>query len=213
MPPSSLAGPRRPCVLGVAGGTGAGKTTVARAILAAVGCERIAFLEQDSYYRDVEWGSGAALSAHNFDHPQALDGELLAAHLAELRAGRSIEVPVYDFARHRRTAATRPVAARPVVLVEGTLLFVEPALRDLLDLKIFVDSGADLRLIRRLRRDLAERGRTVDDVLDQYLATVRPMHLDFVEPSKRWADLILPAGGESRAALEMVVARVEQLLA
>jgi uridine kinase len=201
------------CVLGVAGGTGSGKTTVARAILDAVGPERIAFLEQDSYYRDVPWQSDAELLRHNFDHPHALDEDLLAAHVAELKAGRAIEVPVYDFVRHRRTARTRRVEPRPVVLLEGILLFVEPALRALLDLKIYVDTDADLRLIRRLRRDLAERGRTVDEVLRQYLDTVRPMHLEFVEPSKRWADLIIPEGGENRVALEMVVARVEQLLA
>jgi uridine kinase len=201
------------CVLGVAGGTGSGKTTVARAILDAVGAERIAFLEQDSYYRDVPWQSDAELLRHNFDHPHALDGELFAAHVAALKAGRAAEVPVYDFVRHRRTARTRRVEPRPVVLLEGILLFVEPALRELLDFKIYVDTDADLRLIRRLRRDLAERGRGVDEVLRQYLDTVRPMHLEFVEPSKRWADIIIPEGGENRVALEMVVARVEQLLA
>jgi uridine kinase len=202
-----------PCALGVAGGTGSGKTTVARAILDAVGADRIAFLEQDSYYRDVAWASHEDLLRHNFDHPDALDGDLLAAHVAALKGGRAIEVPVYDFVRHRRTGATRRVEPRPVVLLEGILLFVEPALRELLDLKIYVDTDADLRLIRRLRRDLAERGRTVEEVIHQYLATVRPMHLEFVEPSKRWADLILPEGGENRVALEMVAARVEQLLA
>jgi len=204
-----------PCVLGVAGGTGSGKTTVARAILDAVGAERIAFLEQDSYYRDVarEGQSHADLLHHNFDHPDALDSDLLAAHVAELKAGRAVEVPVYDFVRHRRTGATRRVEPRPVVVLEVILLFVEPALRDLLDLKVYVDTDADLRLIRLLRRDMAERGRSVDEVLRQYLATVRPMHLEFVEPSKRWADLIIPEGGENRVALEMLVARVEQLLA
>jgi uridine kinase len=211
----SLAPPagRTACVLGVAGGTGSGKTTVARAILDAVGAERIAFLEQDSYYRDAQWGSDSDLRRHNFDHPDALDEDLLAAHVAELKAGRAVEVPIYDFVRHRRTARSRRVEPRPVVLLEGILLFVEPALRRLLDFKIYVDTDADLRLIRRLRRDMAERGRAVDDVLQQYLETVRPMHLEFVEPSKRWADLIIPEGGENRVALEMVVARVEQLLA
>ncbi|HEY8021181.1 MAG TPA: uridine kinase [Thermoanaerobaculia bacterium] len=199
--------------MGVAGGTGSGKTTVARAILDAVGPQRIAFLEQDSYYRDVPWKSDTELRDHNFDHPDALDGDLLTAHVAALKAGRPIEVPIYDFVGHRRTGDTRRVEPRPVVLLEGILLFVEPALRALLDFKLYVDTDADLRLIRRLRRDLAERGRSVGDVLHQYLATVRPMHLEFVEPSKRWADLILPEGGENRAALDMVVARVEQLLA
>lgn len=202
----------RPCVLGVAGGTGSGKTTVARAILEAVSRERIAFVEQDSYYRDVEWHSEAELLHHNFDHPAALDDELLISHIAALKAGHPVEVPIYDFVRHRRTDRTRRVEPRPVVLLEGILIFVEPALRELLDFKVYVDTDPDIRLIRRLKRDLAERGRTVEDVLRQYTETVRPMHLEFVEPSKRWADVIIPEGGENRVALEMVVARVEQLL-
>jgi uridine kinase len=202
----------RPCILGVAGGTGSGKTTVARAILDAVGQERIAFLEQDSYYRDIEWQSDAELIHHNFDHPAALDNELLAAHLAAIKEGHAVEVPIYDFVRHRRTTRTRRVEPRPVVLLEGILIFAEPALRDLLDFKVYVDTDPDIRLIRRIRRDMAERGRSVQDVLRQYLETVRPMHLEFVEPSKRWADVIIPEGGENRVALEMVVARVEQLL-
>jgi uridine kinase len=204
---------QRPCILGVAGGTGSGKTTVARAILDAVGQHRIAFLEQDNYYRDIEWGSEAELLHHNFDHPSALDNELLVAHVTALRAGRAAEVPIYDFVRHRRTDKTRRAEPRPVVLLEGILIFVEPSLRDLLDFKVYVDTDADIRLIRRLGRDMAERGRSVDDVLRQYRETVRPMHLEFVEPSKRWADVIIPEGGENRVALEMVVARVEQLLA
>jgi uridine kinase len=181
-------------------------------VLDAVGPERIAFLEQDSYYRDIEWRSATELLRHNFDHPLALDNELLVAHLHALKAGLPIEVPVYDFVRHRRTAATRRVAAQPVVLLEGILIFVEPGLRELLDFKIFVDTDADLRLISRLGRDMSERGRSVEEVLRQYLETVRPMHQEFVEPSKRWADVILPEGGENRVALEMVVARIEQLL-
>jgi uridine kinase len=203
----------RPCVLGVAGGTGSGKTTVARAILETVGQHRIAFLEQDNYYRDIEWGSEAELLHHNFDHPAALDNDLLVEHVTALRTGRPAEVPIYDFVRHRRTDKTRHVEPRPVVLLEGILLFVDKSLRDLLDFKVYVDTDADIRLIRRLGRDMAERGRSVDDVLRQYRETVRPMHLEFVEPSKRWADVIIPEGGENRVALEMVVARVEQLLA
>jgi uridine kinase len=203
---------RRPFVLGVAGGTGSGKTTVARAILEATGRHRLAFLEQDSYYKDVEWGGEAQLLHHNFDHPAALDQDLLLEHVAALRAGRAIEVPIYDFVRHRRTDRTRRVEPRPVVLLEGILLFVDKALRDLLDFKVYVDTDADLRLIRRIQRDMAERGRAVVDILRQYQETVRPMHLEFVEPSKRWADVIIPEGGENRVALEMVVARVEQLL-
>jgi len=200
------------CVLGVAGGTGSGKTTVARAILDSVGKERIALIEQDSYYRDVDWRSETELLHHNFDHPSAIDNELLVSHIAALKAGHPVEVPIYDFVRHRRTTRTRRIEPQPVIILEGILIFVEPNLRDLLDFKIYVDTDADLRLIRRLGRDMAERGRSVQDVLRQYLETVRPMHLEFVEPSKRYADIIIPEGGENRVALEMVVAHVEQLL-
>jgi len=202
----------RPFILGVAGGTGSGKTTVVRSILDAAGEDRIALVEQDSYYRDIDWRSESDLLRHNFDHPAAIDNDLLIAHLAALKAGHPVEVPIYDFVRHRRTPRTRRVLPLPVVLLEGILIFVEPALRELLDFKIYVDTDADLRLIRRLGRDMAERGRSVKDVLRQYLETVRPMHLEFVEPSKRWADIIIPEGGENRVALEMVVARVEKLL-
>ena len=202
----------KPCILGVAGGTGSGKTTVARAILDGVGEDRIALIEQDSYYRDVDWRSETELLHHNFDHPSAIDNELLVSHIAALKAGHPIEVPIYDFVRHRRTARTKRVEPQPVILLEGILIFVEPGLRELLDFKIYVDTDADLRLIRRLGRDMSERGRTVQDVLRQYLETVRPMHLEFVEPSKRWADIIIPEGGENKVALEMVIAHVEQLL-
>lgn len=202
----------RSSVLGVAGGTGSGKTTVVRAILDAVGADRIAFIEQDSYYKDIVWRSEAELLHHNFDHPAALDNDLLISHIAALKAGHPVEVPIYDFVRHRRTNRTRRVEPKPVVLLEGILIFCEAALRDLLDFKIYVDTDADIRLIRRLGRDMSERGRTVQDVLRQYLETVRPMHLEFVEPSKRYADIIIPEGGENKVAMEMVVARVEQLL-
>jgi uridine kinase len=202
----------RSSVLGVAGGTGSGKTTVVRAILDAVGTDRIAFIEQDSYYKDILWRSEAELLHHNFDHPAALDNDLLISHIAALKAGHPVEVPIYDFVRHRRTNRTRRVEPKPVVLLEGILIFCEAALRDLLDFKIYVDTDADIRLIRRLGRDMSERGRTVQDVLRQYLESVRPMHLEFVEPSKRYADIIIPEGGENKVALEMVVARVEQLL-
>lgn len=198
--------------LGVAGGTGSGKTTVARAILKSVGPDRIAFLEQDSYYRDIEWESPEQIETHNFDHPAALDNELLVEHVRRLKTGRAVEVPLYDFVTHRRKSETRRVEPRPVILIEGILLFVEPELRDLLDFKIYVDTDSDIRLMRRLRRDLRERGRDLDDVLRQYRETVRPMHLEFVEPSKRWADVILPEGGENRVALGMVVARLEKIL-
>jgi len=200
-------------VLGVAGGTGSGKTTIVRVILDAVGRERLAFLPQDSYYRDIPWRDEEHLVGYNFDHPSALDTPLLVAHLEALKEGRSIEAPVYDFVRHRRKSETRHVEARPVILAEGILLLAEPEVRELLDFKIYVDTDADVRLARRIRRDLRDRGRSLDDVLRQYMETVRPMHLEFVEPSKRWADVIVPEGGGNRVAMQMVVARVEQLLA
>jgi len=202
----------QPVVLGVAGGTGSGKTTIAHAILAAVGTDRIAFLAQDNYYRDIDWSGPEEIAAHNFDHPDALDSQLFVEHLRALRSGRAIDLPVYDFVRHRRTGETRSIAPRPVVLVEGILLLAQPEIRAELDFKVFVDTDADVRLVRRIRRDLDERGRDIEDVLRQYMTTVRPMHLEFVEPSKRWADVIVPEGGENRVALEMVIARVEQLL-
>ena len=204
--------PAAPLLLGVAGGTGSGKTTVARRILDAVGEDRIAFLEMDSYYRDVRWGTDADLLHHNFDHPSALDIALLVEHLEALRAGRAVEVPVYDFVSHTRTAETMHVEPEPVVMLEGILVLALPEVRKLMDFKIYVDTDADIRFIRRLRRDLEERGRAVEDVMRQYLGSVRPMHLEFVEPSKRWADVIIPEGGENVVALDMVVARLEKIV-
>lgn len=205
--------PRSTVALGVAGGSGSGKISVACAILDAVGRERIAFLEQDSYYRDVDRRGDVDLLAHNFDHPDALDSDLLIRHVEALKAGHAVEVPLYDMVTHRRRPQTQHVDPHPVILLEGILLFAEPRLRQLLDFKIFVDTDPDVRLMRRIRRDVEERGRTLDDILRQYYETVRPMHLEFVEPSKRWADVIVPEGSENRVALEMVIARVEKLLA
>jgi uridine kinase len=201
-----------PVCIGVAGGTGSGKTTVAEAIVDRLGADRIATLQHDSYYRDLSGIAAGEIMHHNFDHPHALETELLVRHIGELKAGRTVDVPVYDFTQHVRTERTRRVEARRVVLVEGILLFVEPILRRAFDIKIFVDTDPDLRLIRRLRRDLRERGRTVESVIAQYLETVRPMHLEFVEPSKRWADLIIPEGGFNAVALDVVCARVAALL-
>ena len=198
--------------IGVAGGTGSGKTTVAEAIVSRIGADRIAYLQHDSYYRDLTGQDPRELLHHNFDHPNALESDLLAAHLSALKSGKAVDIPVYDFTRHVRTRRTRRVEPRRVVLVEGILLFAEPVLRDLFDIKIFVDTDADLRFIRRLRRDIAERGRTVESVVEQYMETVRPMHLEFVEPSKRWADLIIPEGGFNAVALDVVCAQVEALV-
>ena len=199
-------------VLGVAGGSGSGKTAIASALLDAVGADRIAFVALDSYYRDVAWHGPDEIRAHNFDHPASLDWELFGRHLAELRSGRAADVPIYDFTRHCRLDRTERCEPRPVILTEGILLLAESRVRDLLDFKIYVDTDADVRLSRRIRRDIRERGRDLDDILRQYMETVRPMHLEFVEPSKRWADIIVPEGGHNRQALDMVIARIEQLL-
>ena len=203
---------RTPVILGLAGGTGSGKTTVARAILHGIGTDRIAFLPQDNYYRNIVWRDEQHFLKHNFDHPSAIDTELLVEHLRALKNGEDIEMPLYDFVNHCRKEETQRVEARRVVLAEGILLLAEPEIRDLLDFKIYVDTDADVRLARRIRRDRQERGRDLDDILRQYMETVRPMHLEFVEPSKRWADVIVPEGGANRVAMQMVVARVEQLL-
>lgn len=200
-----------PVLLGVAGGSGSGKTTVARALVDAVGEGRLASLAQDAYYHDVDW-SRHRLSEYNFDHPTAIDLDLFVRHLADLKAGLPIEVPVYDFVTHRRRAESVLVEPRPVVVIDGILLLSEPSIRELLDLRIYVDTDSDMRLLRRLRRDTTERGRSIESVLRQYEEQVRPMHLEFVEPSKRWADVIVPEGGMNRVALEMVVAQVEKLL-
>ncbi|MGC8786082.1 MAG: uridine kinase [Anaerolineae bacterium] len=199
-------------VIGVAGGTASGKTTVVQAILDRVGRERIAHIQHDSYYKDLSHLPLEERRKFNFDHPDALDTPLLIQHLQELRQGHSVQIPEYDFATYCRLPQTRTVHPRPVVIVEGILILAEPALRELIDLKIYVDTDADLRLIRRIKRDIAERGRTIESVIEQYLATVRPMHLEFVEPSKRYADVIIPLGGHNVAALELVTARILTLL-
>jgi len=199
-------------IIGVASGTGSGKTTVSETILRRVGHDRIAYLQQDSYYRDLSHLPHEQRTLVNFDHPDSLETDLLIQHLETLRAGQAVQVPVYDFACYTRTGETRLVGPRRVILVEGILLFAEKALRDLFDVRIFVDADADIRLIRRLQRDIQERGRTAESVIRQYLDTVRLMHLEFVEPSKRYADVIIPEGGFNTVALDMVVARVEKLL-
>lgn len=201
-----------PLIIGIAGGSGSGKTTVAQKILSRVSTERIAYIQHDSYYKDLS-GLPANLKAEiNFDHPDSLETELLIKHVLMLRDFKSVEVPIYDFSTDSRTDQTYAVAAKNVVIVEGILIFAEPELRKLFDVKIFVDTDADIRLIRRLRRDIMERGRNPESVLNQYESTVRPMHLEFVEPSKRYADVIIPEGGHNTAALDMVVARIESLL-
>lgn len=204
--------PKPPLTIGIAGGSGSGKTTVAQEILNRVGTDRIAYLQHDSYYKDRAGLPPAQRAKVNFDHPQSLETELLIQHIVALRQMQKIQVPIYDFSTDRRTDRTQTVEPRGVILVEGILIYVEPSLRDLFDIKLFVDTDADVRFIRRLQRDITERGRTTESVIKQYQSTVRPMHLEFVEPSKRYADVIIPEGGFNTAALDMVVARIKSLL-
>jgi uridine kinase len=202
-----------PLVIGIAGGSGSGKTTVSHAILERVGRERIAYLPHDAYYKDLSLLSPEKRMEVNFDHPNSLESELMTEHIKKLKRWESIELPIYDFKSHVRTSEHRTISPRGVILVEGILIFGEKSLRDLFDVKIFVDTDNDLRFIRRLKRDIEERGRSTESVINQYLNTVRPMHLEFVEPSKRYADVIIPEGGFNVVAMDMVIARIESLLA
>ena len=201
-----------PVVVGVAGGTGSGKTTVAAEILRRAGTDHISLIQHDAYYKDLSDLPVAQRAMQNFDHPDALDDDLLIAHLQELKAGRPVEVPIYDFTTHARTAKTLRVESHRVILLEGILIFSDEALRRLMDVRIYVDTDADIRFIRRLQRDIAERGRTMESVIHQYLATVRPMHQEYVEPSKRHANIIIPEGGFNEVAVEMIAARIRALL-
>ena len=203
----------RPVIIGIAGGTGSGKTTVARAIYDRVGKDKIEWISHDSYYRDFDGLSVEERHHINFDHPDSLESELLARHLDVLVKGSSVEIPIYDFTTHARKAETQRVESRKVIIVEGILVMYEPELRKRIDIKLFVDTPADIRFVRRLMRDIKTRGRTVESVIEQYVTTVRPMHEEFVEPSKRYADLIIPEGGENLVAIDAIIARVEGLLA
>lgn len=202
----------QPFVIGVAGGTGSGKTTVSRRIQEAVNINHIAYIQHDNYYRDQAQLSMDQRVRTNYDHPDSLETELLVQHLLSLRGGQAIDMPMYDFSLHTRSTQTQHVEPAPIILIEGILIFVEKELRELMDVRIFVDTDADIRFIRRLRRDMNERGRSLDSVVQQYMGTVRPMHMEFVEPSKRYADIIVPRGGDNRVAMEMIVSRVDALL-
>jgi uridine kinase len=202
---------RPPVVIGVAGGSGSGKTTVVRRIVESLGPDQVTVLEHDRYYRDRNDLRLEERAALNYDHPDALETDLLVEHVRELKAGHTIEVPLYDFTRHARRADTHTVAPRKAIIVEGILIFTDRPLRDLMDVKVFVDADADTRFIRRMKRDLAERGRSVDSVVEQYLGTVKPMHFEFVEPTKRYADLIIPVGGHNAVAIDMMLSLVRSL--
>lgn len=192
-------------VIGVAGGSGSGKTTVVRRIVDSLGLEHVTLLQHDRYYRDRNDLRLEERAALNYDHPNSLETDLLVRHVKELKSGRPIDVPQYDFTRHARLAETESFQPRRALILEGILVFTDAALRDLMDLKVFVDTDSDTRFIRRLQRDVAERGRTMESVIDQYLSTVRPMHLEFVEPSKRYADVIIPLGGHNTVAVDLLL--------
>lgn len=207
MPSSAL-----PLVVGIAGPSGSGKTTLARSILNEIGVDRISFLPHDAYYRNQDSMAFEERLKTNYDHPDSLETELLIEQIKLLKAHRPVDVPVYDFKSYTRSPLTTRVEPESIVLVEGILIFAEPKLRELFDVKMFVDADPDICFIRRLQRDISERGRSVDSVINQYLQTVRPSYLDFVEPSKRFADVIVPEGGMNSVALDMVIARLHGLL-
>lgn len=205
-------GEDRPVIIGIAGGSGSGKTTIAESVVAAVGADTVSLIQHDAYYRDLPHLSLEERSRVNYDHPDSLETELLIEHINMLRAGREIARPVYDFTIHRRTVETVPVRPEPVVVIEGILVLSERELRDLMDLRIYVDADSDLRFMRRLQRDIVERKRTLESVIAQYQQTVRPMHLQFVEPSKRYADIIVPNGGYNLGAVGTITSMVRDIL-
>lgn len=199
-------------VIGIAGGSGSGKTTLTKTIVREIGEDKISVLPHDAYYRDQSWRSVEERARVNYDHPDSLETELLIEHIHSLRAGKSVQLPVYDFKMHTRAPETETIVPKPVILVEGILIFTEPRLRELFDMKLFVDTDQDLCFIRRLQRDVRERGRTVDSVINQYLTTVRISYMEFVEPSKRFADVIIPEGGMNTVATAMVIAQLKSMV-
>ena len=203
----------RPVILGVAGGSGSGKSTVVREVRASLGETIASVLPHDAYYRELGHLTLDERAAVTVDHPDSLETELMAEHVRLLRDGSPVEVPVYDFATHMRTSQTRTLDPTAVIILDGILVLADQRLRDTMDLKVFGDTEPDIRLLRRIRRDVVKRGRTADSVIRQYEATVRPMHMQFVEPSKRFADLVVPEGGHNRVAVDLVVGRIRALLA
>jgi len=203
---------KTPIIIGIAGGSGSGKSTVQRRILDSFGEDHIVILEHDAYYRDLSHLPFEERAVFNFDHPAALETELCVRHLDALKQGHAIARPVYDFANHVRLDETERLEPRAVIIVDGILVLAEPELRSRMDIKLFVDTADDVRLMRRIRRDLTERQRSIDSILEQYGRTVRPMHIEFVEPSKRFADVIIPGGGMNDVAMEMVLARVAMFI-
>ncbi len=200
----------KPLIIGIAGGSGSGKSTVARKVADALASLSVAFIDMDAYYRNFTSIPLEERRRINWDHPDAFDFDLLTEHLTDLSARRTIDKPIYDFVTHLRSGKTARVEPSDVIVIDGILLFVDPRVRDLCDVKVFVDAEADIRLIRRLRRDMRARGRPLNEIIDQYLSTVQPMHLQFVEPSKRYADIIVPRGGHNEIAIEMIVAKISK---
>jgi uridine kinase len=200
-------------IIGICGGTGSGKTTVANRILESVSNDEVVFLQQDSYYRDIDQMPLDFRKKINFDHPDAIDNDLLVEHLRALKRGEPVELPLYDFKSHSRRLDTLHTKPQPIIIIEGILIFAEQRLLDEMDIKVYVDTPDDIRFIRRLRRDIAERGRTVESVIEQYLATVRPMHMQFVEASKRYADVIIPEGGHNLVSIQLLSGRIRERLA
>jgi uridine kinase len=200
-------------IIGICGGTGSGKTTVANRIVESVSADEVVFIQQDSYYRNLTDLPLDYRNVANFDHPDALDNDLLVNHVRRLKAGEPVELPLYDFRTHSRMNETRHVEPKPIVIVEGILIFADPRLLEQMDIKVFVDTPDDIRFIRRLRRDLDERGRTLESVIEQYVVTVRPMHMQFVEPSKRHADVIIPEGGHNLVSIDLLSGKIRERLA
>ena len=199
-------------IIGISGGTGSGKTTVAESILKSVNAQDVVFIQQDSYYRNLKDLPLDFRETANFDHPDALDNDLLVHHVRKLKAGSAVELPLYDFKAHMRLAETVLIEPKPIVIIEGILIFSDSRLLEQMDIKVFVDTPDDIRFIRRLRRDVAERGRTVESVIEQYLVTVRPMHMQFVEPSKRYADVIIPEGGHNLVSIDLISGKIRERL-
>ncbi len=203
----------RPILIGIAGGSASGKTTVTRRLIDSLHLDDLIIIQHDSYYKDLSTFRGKPVSEINFDHPSSLDTPLLVKHLKGLKSHRTVKKPIYDFTTYRRQKEKEIVPPKSVIILEGILIFVQKELRDLMDIKIFVDTDDDERLLRRLKRDITERGRSLESVMGQYIETVKPMHLEFVEPSKMWADIIVPRGGENRVAIAMIASRIRSIIA
>jgi uridine kinase len=199
-------------VIGIAGGTGSGKTTVTNKILENIDKARVDVIQHDSYYKDLSAHGGKRPEEINFDHPSSLETDLLIQHIRDLKGGKGVDLPIYNFTTHKRMNTSRHVDPREIIIIDGILIFADKRLRDLMDIKIFVDTDADERLLRRIRRDILDRGRSIESVMHQYIDTVKPMHLEFVEPSKVWADVIIPRGAENTVAIQMVASRIHMMM-